>query len=39
MPFENFATYREIKSQTEARAQAMDVASASVLMVAISRIT
>src|SRR5215211_7683930 len=27
MPFENFATYREIKSQTEAWAQAVDVMS------------
>lgn len=27
MPFEDFATYREIKSQTEAWAQALDVAS------------
>jgi glucosamine--fructose-6-phosphate aminotransferase (isomerizing) len=31
MPFEDFATYREIKSQTEAWAQALEVTSASQL--------
>lgn len=34
MPFENYATYREIKSQTEAWAQALEVASASELPMA-----